>query len=148
MFQIDDTPLDLEALKAGLPDPGAGACVTFEGWVRDCNEGLDVASLAYEVYEPLAVKEGERVLAEAREKFPIIAAHGAHRAGRLSIGECAVWVGVSSAHRDAAFVACRYIIDQIKHRLPIWKKEFYADGNSGWVNCEHCAQAGSPEEAD
>lgn len=144
MFRIHDAPLDLEALRAGLPDPGAGACVTFEGWVRDRNEGSEVTSLDYEVYQPLAVKEGERVLAEARKRFPIIAAHGAHREGHLAIGECAVWVGVSAAHRDAAFVACRYIIDQIKHRLPIWKKEYYVDGDSGWVNCEHCAVAASP----
>lgn len=139
MFRIDDRPLDPDTLRDGLPDPGAGGCVTFEGWVRDRNEGRQVTSLAYEVYAPLAVKEGERVLAEARERFPIIAAHGVHREGHLAIGECAVWVGVSAAHRDAAFEACRFVIDQIKQRLPIWKKEFYSDGDSGWVNCEHRA---------
>jgi molybdopterin synthase catalytic subunit len=147
MFRIDDKDLDLAALKTALPDPGAGACVTFEGWVRDTNEGKDVQSMAYEVYEPLAHKEGERILAEACERFPIIAAHGAHRSGQLAIGECSVWIGVSAAHRDAAFQACRYIIDEIKQRLPIWKKEFYADGDSGWVNCERCARTDSHREA-
>jgi molybdopterin synthase catalytic subunit len=66
-----------------------------------------------------------------------------HRSGLLEIGECAVWVGVSSAHRDEAFNACRYIIDQVKSRLPIWKKEHYANGDSGWVNCERCANQGA-----
>ena len=88
--------------------------------------------------------EGEKVIAEARAKFAILHAHCVHRTGMLEIGECAVWVGVSSAHRDEAFIACRYIIDQVKVRLPIWKKEHYADGNSGWVNCERCAEHAHP----
>jgi len=64
-----------------------------------------------------------------------------HRIGVLAVGELAVWVGVSAAHRDEAFRACRYIIDEVKHRLPIWKKEHYLNGDSGWVNCERCATA-------
>ena len=63
-----------------------------------------------------------------------------HRVGRLAVGELAVWVGVSARHRDEAFRACRYIIDEVKHRLPIWKKEHYVSGDTGWVNCERCAQ--------
>ena len=73
--------------------------------------------------------------------FPHLHARCVHRTGMLDIGDCAVWVGVSSPHRDEAFRACRYIIDQIKVRLPIWKKEYYEDGHSGWVNCERCARA-------
>jgi molybdopterin synthase catalytic subunit len=69
-----------------------------------------------------------------------------HRIGALAVGELAVWVGVSAAHRDEAFRACRYIIDEVKHRLPIWKKEHYLNGDSGWVNCERCAAA--PAAAD
>ena len=98
-----------------------------------------VERLEYEVYEPLAVSEGEKVIAEAKQLFPFLEATCVHRAGLLEIGDCAVWVGVSAAHRDEAFQACRYIIDQIKVRLPIWKKEHYVDGDSGWVNCERCA---------
>lgn len=139
MFAITAETIDPGTLRDALTASAAGACVTFEGWVRDHNEGRAVTALEYEVYEPLAVTEAERVLGEARQKFDLIAASAVHRSGRLEIGECAVWVGVSAAHRDAAFAACRYIIDEIKHRLPIWKKEYYDDGDSGWVNCERCA---------
>ena len=97
--------------------------------------------LEYEAYEPVAVSEGAKVLADAQTKFPHLQAHCVHRSGLLEIGDCAVWVGVVSAHRDEAFQACRFIIDEVKVRLPIWKKEHYVDGNSGWVNCERCAQA-------
>jgi molybdopterin synthase catalytic subunit len=131
-----------DRLRDGLTDRAAGAYVGFEGWIRDHNEGREVLRLEYEVYEPLAVKEGEVVIREARERFPILHAECVHREGLLEIGDCAVWVGVTSAHRDEAFAACRYIIDQVKVRLPIWKKEHYVDGHSGWVSCERCAEHG------
>ena len=142
MMQMITAPIDPDALRRRLRDPAAGACAAFEGWIRNENEGRRVLRLEYETYEPLAVKEGEKVIAEARAKYPLLHAHCVHRSGLLEIGDCAVWVGVSSAHRDEAFLACRYIIDQIKIRLPIWKKEHYADGDSGWVNCERCAAHG------
>lgn len=137
-----------DILRNELSDHGAGAFVSFEGWIRNENEGQEVLRLEYEVYEPLAVKEGFKVLAEARQKFPILHAHCVHRAGLLELGDCAVWVGVSAAHRDEAFQACRFIIDEVKVRLPIWKKEFYVDGNSGWVNCERCASHGLAPPTD
>ncbi len=133
------TAFDIDALRQELMDPAAGAYAGFEGWIRNVNDGQDVLRLEYEAYEPLAVTEGEKVLAEARKKFPILHAHCVHRSGLLEIGECAVWVGVSAGHRDEAFLACRYIIDEVKVRLPIWKKEHYANGDSGWVSCERCA---------
>ncbi|MFQ5548035.1 MAG: molybdenum cofactor biosynthesis protein MoaE [Woeseia sp.] len=139
MIRITDRRIDPDALRRELFDPAAGAYAGFEGWVRNENEGHDVSRLEYEACEPLAIKEGERVIAQAKDRFPILHAHCVHRTGMLEIGDCAVWVGVSSAHRDEAFNACRYIIDQVKLRLPIWKKEHYADGASGWVNCERCA---------
>lgn len=138
-MRISDTTIDPEQLRQLLTDEGAGAYVGFEGWIRNENEGQQVLRLEYEVYEPLAVSEGEKVIAEARAKFPLLHAQCVHRSGLLEIGECAVWVGVTSAHRDEAFLACRYIIDEVKIRLPIWKKEYYVDGHSGWVNCERCA---------
>ena len=144
MFRMTDKTIDPDALRRELFDVGAGAYVGFEGWIRNENEGHLVERLEYESYEPLAVSEGEKVIAEARAKFPLVHAQCVHRSGMLEIGECAVWVGVSSAHRDEAFNACRYIIDQVKVRLPIWKKEHYADGNSGWVNCERCAEHARP----
>lgn len=135
MFKISTTSLDPAALKASLLDAHAGACVTFEGWVRNHNEGKPVLSLEYEAYAELAEKEGARILAEAREKFALSAVAGVHRAGHLQIGEMAVWVGVSAAHRGAAFDACRYVIDEIKARVPVWKKEHYASGTTEWINC-------------
>jgi molybdopterin synthase catalytic subunit len=141
--------IDPDKLRNELVDAAAGAYVGFEGWIRNHNEGEQVLRLEYEVYEPLALAEGEKVIAEAVEKFPLLHAECVHRSGALDIGECAVWVGVTSAHRDEAFAACRYIIDQVKVRLPIWKKEHYVDGHSGWVNCERCAEHGHthPEAA-
>ena len=139
MFSMSDQPIDVEALRIRMQDPAAGGFVVFEGWVRNENEGQTVERLEYEAYEPLAVKEGDKVIAEAQEKFPHLQALCVHRSGMLEIGDCAVWVGVAAPHRDEAFKACRYIIDEIKVRLPIWKKEHYVSGNSGWVNCERCA---------
>ena len=139
MFSIADSGIAVGALREQLMDPGAGGLCVFEGWVRDENEGRTVERLEYEVYEPLAVSEGEKVIAEAKELYPHLQACCVHRSGLLEIGDCAVWVGVAAPHRDEAFKACRYIIDQIKVRLPIWKKEHYVDGDSGWVNCERCA---------
>lgn len=139
MMTITDKTICPDELRSQLTNAGAGAYTSFEGWIRNHNDGHDVLRLEYEAYEPLAVSEGERVIREAKERFGVLHASCVHRVGSLEIGECAVWVGVSSGHRDAAFKACRYIIDEVKVRLPIWKKEHYADGHSGWVNCEQCA---------
>jgi len=143
VFELVETPLDPEALKATLTNGGAGACVTFEGWVRNENEGHDVRQLEYEGYAAVAVKEGQAILDEAVKKFSLHHADCQHRVGTLAIGDMAVWVGVSSGHRGEAFEACRYIIDEVKHRVPVWKKEHYANGDSGWVKCETCAASGS-----
>ena len=143
MIRMTANPIDPDVLRRELFDPAAGAYCAFEGWVRNENDGQTVLRLEYEGYEPVAVTEGEKILAEASKKFPHLQAHCVHRTGMLEIGDCAVWVGVASPYRDEAFHACRYIIDELKQRLPIWKKEHYADGNSGWVNCERCAGHGS-----
>jgi molybdopterin synthase catalytic subunit len=143
-FQFSRAPIEVAALRALLADPACGGYAAFEGWVRDHNEGQRVRHLEYEAYEALAVREAERIIAEAVARFGVTHAACAHRVGDLAVGELAVWVGVSAAHRDEAFRACRYIIDEIKHRLPIWKKEHYVNGDSGWVNCERCATA--PQE--
>ena len=134
-FKITSVPIDPERLKRALVQGAAGACVTFEGWVRNHNEGEAVNALEYEAHAGIAEKEGAKILAEAKQRFAIETALCEHRVGKLSIGDCAVWVGVSSAHRGAAFDACRYIIDETKARVPIWKKEHYASGETGWVNC-------------
>jgi molybdopterin synthase catalytic subunit len=141
-FRFSTAALDPLALRAELTDPSCGGYAAFEGWVRNHHEGQQVTRLEYEAYVALAVREGERIVAEARDRFGIHGALCAHRLGSLELGEIAVWVGVAAAHRDEAFRACRYIIDEVKHRLPIWKKEHYRNGDSGWVNCERCAAAG------
>ncbi|HEX3914697.1 MAG TPA: molybdenum cofactor biosynthesis protein MoaE [Steroidobacteraceae bacterium] len=139
MFRFSPTSIDTEAARRELQDPGAGGYASFEGWVRDHNEGQQVTRLEYEAFQELAMKEGDRVVAAAMRRYPVKHALCIHRIGSLGLGEMAVWVGVSSAHRGEAFDACRFIIDEVKHRLPIWKKEHYRSGNSGWVNCERCA---------
>jgi molybdopterin synthase catalytic subunit len=135
IFRLSPATLDPAALQRALADVRAGACVTFEGWVRDRNEGQPVRSLEYEAYAPLAEKEGARILAEARGKFALLGAACVHRTGHLQLGELAVWVGVTAEHRGAAFDAGRYIIDEAKARIPIWKKEHYASGATAWINC-------------
>jgi molybdopterin synthase catalytic subunit len=133
-FSLADTPIDTGSLRAQLLDDRVGGYASFEGWVRNHNEGRDVLGLRYEAYIALAEAEGERVLDEAMAKFDILEARCVHRIGDLAIGELAVWVGVSAAHRDAAFAACRYVIDEVKARVPIWKHERYAAGDAGWLH--------------
>lgn len=134
-FQIGSDVINPEALKHELLADNAGACATFEGWVRNINEGEPVNALEYEAHAEIARHEGAAVIAEALARFDVLNAACVHRVGLLEIGDCAVWVGVSAGHRGAAFDACRYIIDEIKQRLPIWKKEHYRDRDAGWVNC-------------
>ncbi|MBT8101067.1 MAG: molybdenum cofactor biosynthesis protein MoaE, partial [Gammaproteobacteria bacterium] len=116
MLTITDGLIDPDALRRELFDPGAGAYCGFEGWVRNRNDGHDVLRLEYEAYRPVALQEGEKILGEAQQRFPHLHANCVHRVGMLDIGDCAVWVGVSSAHRDEAFQACRFIIDAVKVR--------------------------------
>jgi molybdopterin synthase catalytic subunit len=138
-FSFSRSPIEPAALRATLADPACGGYAAFEGWVRDHNDGRRVRRLEYEAFEALALREAERIVAEALQRFGVAHAACVHRIGELAVGELAVWVGVSAPHRDEAFRACRYIIDEVKQRLPIWKKEHYASGDSGWVNCERCA---------
>jgi molybdopterin synthase catalytic subunit len=138
-FRLTPLAIDLAPLRAELADPACGGYAAFEGWVRDHNEGQQVTRLEYEAYEVLALREGTRIVDEARQKFSVPQLLCVHRVGSLEIGDVAVWVGATAPHRDEAFRACRYVIDEVKHRVPIWKKEHYVSGDSGWVNCERCA---------
>jgi adenylyltransferase/sulfurtransferase len=138
-FSFSETALDVSALQRALRDETCGGFAAFEGWVRNHNEGHAVTRLEYEAFAELAEKEGARIVNEAIARFGVTRAVCVHRTGSLAIGDVAVWVGVSAAHRDEAFRACRFIIDEVKHRVPIWKKEHYVNGDSGWVNCERCA---------
>jgi molybdopterin synthase catalytic subunit len=133
-FALSAEPFDIAPLRARLLDARAGAYAGFEGWVRNVNEGRAVDALTYEAYAALAEAEGAKILAEALERFAIVDAACVHRVGRLALGDLAVWVGVSAGHRDAAFAACRWIIDEVKARVPIWKHEHYVDGDTGWLH--------------
>ena len=133
-FRLSDAPIDVAAERPALDHAAAGAYASFEGWVRDHNDGRAVGGLRYEAYVELAEKEGERILAEACGRFAIHEARCVHRIGELAIGELAVWIGVSAGHRDAAFAACRWIIDEVKSRVPIWKHERYVAGDASWLH--------------
>ncbi len=136
-FDICDAPIQVARIAHELRSLDCGACSSFEGWVRNRNEGKAVSFLEYEIFHELAHAEAERIAREAIEQFDLRAVRICHRKGRLQLGECAVYVGVSAPHRAESFAGCRYIIDAIKHRLPVWKKETYADGAQEWVNCRH-----------
>jgi len=128
--KIEDLP--------GLEVPAAsGAVVAFWGRVRDHNEGRAVRGLEYSAYPELAVKEGNRIVTEAVVRFDLDAVRAVHRIGDLAIGDAAVVVEVASGHRGEGFEACRWIIDEIKHRVPIWKCEHYVEGDREWVMCHH-----------
>lgn len=145
-FRLSDSPIDPDALRRTLQSQAAGAYVSFEGWVRARNEGRMVTALEYEAYGALAQTEADAILAEARGKWGLLEIACVHRVGRLSLGELAVWIGVISEHRGEAFDACRYTIDELKARVPIWKKEHYTEGASIWVNsATRGADAGPPD---
>jgi molybdopterin synthase catalytic subunit len=147
-FAFSHEAVSGEAVRRIVADDESGAYAAFEGWVRNHNEGQRVLRLEYEAYESLGVKEGERIIREAEERFGIGTVYCVHRLGQLEIGDIAVIVGVSTPHRGEAFEACRYIIDEVKHRVPIWKKEYYENGDSGWVNCERCSAAAHDHDSE
>jgi molybdopterin synthase catalytic subunit len=133
MFAIVEAPIDMATLVRHVQSDACGAVATFAGVVRErSDDDKPVTGLSYEAHAEMAVAEFERIATEARERFgPCeIAVH--HRTGDLRIGEIAVGVAVASAHRAEAFDACEYIIDELKRRAPIWKKEHYVDGSGEW----------------
>jgi molybdopterin synthase catalytic subunit len=126
MIRLVRGPIDVAALQdAGAGD---GALCLFLGVVRDENDGRRVLRLEYEAYEEMALPLMQEIAAEARERFGASDVRIVHRLGRLEVGEVSVAVAAASPHRAEAFAACRYAIDTLKARVPIWKKEFYADG--------------------
>ena len=138
-FTLAAAAIDVAALRSALGSERAGAVACFEGVVRDHSEGRAVRRLAYQAYAPLAEAEGARIVAAARARHAIERIVCVHRVGDLDVGEIAVWVGVSAAHRDAAFSACRWIIDEVKARVPIWKHERYVEGDTQWLHPEQSA---------
>lgn len=133
-FAISEVPFDIAPLREQLLGHDAGAYASFEGWVRNHNEGRAVQGLFYESYRALAESEGQAIIHEALQRFAITRAACVHRTGELALGELAVWVGVAAGHRGPAFEACRWIIDEVKSRVPIWKHERYAEGAPTWLH--------------
>ncbi|MGZ3756495.1 MAG: molybdenum cofactor biosynthesis protein MoaE [Mucilaginibacter sp.] len=131
-IQISVTTLDVAACIDWVMTPQSGGIDVFIGTVRNSTKGKPVVRLEFEAYESMAIKEMEKIAAQAFEKWPVqkVAIH--HRTGVLHIGEIPVVIAVSAAHRDAAFDACRYIINTLKQSVPIWKKEQFEDGEV-WV---------------
>jgi molybdopterin synthase catalytic subunit len=139
MFRVTDKPIDLDELVRYVTDPEAGAIVPFIGTTRNNNEGRKVIALDYEAYPEMAEKELARIGADAAKKWPICKMAIVHRLGAVQIGEASVVIVVSSAHRDAAFAASRFAIEEIKKTVPIWKKEVF-EGGEVWIG----TQSGQP----
>lgn len=129
---VGETPIDAAALVAEVGRPDSGATVLFLGTVRDHSEGKsEVTHLEYEVFAERVEPKITEIVDEAAEKWPVLGVAVEHRSGRVDLGEASVAVAVSCAHRADAFEAARYIIDELKQRAPIWKKEFWP-GGSEW----------------
>ncbi len=146
LFSITDHPIRTQKRKRDLESLEAGGYVEFEGRVRKHSHGREVQRLDYESYQTLAESEGRELLQEALDRFDVIDAAAVHRVGSLDLGEVAVWIGVVGVHRADAFRACAFCIDEIKARVPIWKREVYANGEAEWIN--GCSGHGSVFASD
>jgi molybdopterin synthase catalytic subunit len=134
MFKVTTEPLNVQTLNDLVKRPTDGAVVTFDGIVRNSFDGLAVRSLEYEAYAEMAEKKMAQIGEEVRQKFPIGKIAIIHRLGQLDIGESSIIIAVAAPHRHEAFEACAYAMDRVKEEVPIWKKEFFTDGNDHWVN--------------
>ncbi len=142
MVRIVTEPIDFAAVLRAVENPAAGAIATFIGVTRDHNDGRRVTGLEYEAYPEMAVAEIEAIAATVRERWKIHRIAIVHRVGRVPIGDASVVIAVSSAHRQAAFDACRFAIDRLKEVVPIWKKEHF-EGGEVWIGSQ-LGQSGMP----
>lgn len=135
MIAVTREPIDIPAMNAAAGHEACGAVLTFSGTVRNHHLGRKVERLAYEAYEGMADKELARVVEEARRRWPDLKkAQVVHRFGEMDVGESSIYITVATPHRPQGFEALRFIIDTIKRDVPIWKKEFYEDGESDWLH--------------
>ncbi len=135
-FELTTEPIDVgETARRFVPND-CGATVTLDGYVRQFTKGKETLYLEYEAYEPMALKEMEKIIAQARRQFEISLVGIVHRLGKLEIGETSVVISVAAPHRRAAFEACEWLIKELKRTVPIWKKEIYAGGET-WVKGEN-----------
>lgn len=137
LLAVREAPLDVNEAIAAVSRAGAGGVATFLGIVRDTNDGRRVLRLEYEAYASMAEKELGRIASEIEAEISGVKVAALHRVGMLEIGDVAVVCAASAPHREEAFVAARKLIDRIKERLPVWKREHYADGDTKWVACAH-----------
>ncbi len=137
MIQLTDNPIDATALLQSAQQPAAGAVVLFLGITRQFTKGRETASLSYEAYREMAVKELERLERQARERWPLVDCRIVHRLGEVPLAEASVAIAVSSPHRGDAFDAGRWLIDTLKETVPIWKQEHWANGDAEWVHPEN-----------
>jgi molybdopterin synthase catalytic subunit len=147
VIEISHTALDPEAITARVRSDSNGAVVTFLGTTRDSTDGRGVLHLEYEAYQPMADQKLAEIADEMKDRWGIEDIAIAHRLGKLEIGEISLVVAVASPHRADAFAACQYSVDRIKQIVPIWKKEFFEDGEV-WVGSEadhHLAQASTAD---
>ena len=133
MFRVTTEPLDVQHVHNLVKTPADGAVVTFDGIVRDNFDGRAVRYLEYEAYAAMAEKKMAEIAEEMRNKFAVGDVAMVHRIGRLEIGESSILIAVAAPHRQPAFEACAYAMDRVKEEVPVWKKEFFADGESHWV---------------
>jgi molybdopterin synthase catalytic subunit len=133
MVEITRTAIDVHRLIALVTTPQSGAVDVFIGTTRNHSHGREVVTLEYEAYEPMAVRELEILEAKAFNRWSLHRIAIVHRIGRVEIGEASVAIAVSSAHRKEAFEACRFLIDELKKSVPIWKREYFADGSTEWA---------------
>ena len=133
MFRVTTEPLDVQQVHDLVKSPADGAVVTFDGIVRNNFDGREVRYLEYEAYAAMAEKKMAAIAAEMQAKFAVGDVAMVHRIGRLEIGESSILIAVAAPHRQPAFEACAYAMDRVKQEVPVWKKEFFADGESHWV---------------
>lgn len=134
--------IELSQLLPLVQSPARGGVACFLGTVRDHHAGRRVLRLDYSAYPPMAEAECARIIAEAEARWNVAVALR-HRVGALKIGDTAVAIVVASAHRDESFLACRYVIEEVKRRVPIWKKEYFADGSVEWVGSGEAGKQGA-----
>ena len=139
ILQLTTDPLDIGEIARRVVPPECGATVTLDGYVRQFTKGRETLYLIYEAYEPMALKEMEKLAVAAHDQFEISHVSIVHRLGRLEIGETSVVIAVAAPHRKAAFTACEWLIRELKRTVPIWKKEVYADGDE-WIEGEVSAR--------
>ncbi len=134
-FELTTSTIDITSVSRRVVPPECGATVTLDGYVRQFTKGRETLHLFYEAYEPMALKEMQKLIERAKQEFEVSNIGIVHRLGKLEIGETSVVISVAASHRKAAFAACEWLIRELKRTVPIWKKEVYADGEV-WVEGE------------